>query len=286
VFERFTDKARRAVVLAADEARLLGHDHIGTEHILLGILSEGGGIGASALTSLGITLEAARTHVATTAGRGSATPEHIPFTTRAKRSLELALREALQLRCDYIGTEHIVLGLIHDDKATGAQTLTGLGADLGAVRQRVIELLPRRRSAAQAPVRGGPRLHLGQDEVTDMSIQLADLTLRLAAIERWVGMTPDVTDLDAEISRIRAEKEAAIDAHEFRRAEELSDTETELLVDRDVRAREWTSRPSLAAELAQLRAEVARLSSALRAHGVGPGAGDHSASDGGRPGEA
>ena len=272
MFERFTDKARRAVVLAADEARLLGHDHIGTEHILLGILSEGGGNAASALTSLGITLEAARTQVATTAGRGPAPPEHIPFTTRAKRSLELALREALQLGYDYIGTEHILLGLIHDDKAAGAETLTGLGADLGAVRQRVIELLPRRRSVPRpAPVRGAPRLHIGQDE--DTTARLDALTLRLAAVERWVGMKPDVTDLDADISRVRREKEAAIDAREFRRAEQLSDTETELLVDRDARSREWTSRPSLAAEMAELRAEVARLRAALRAQGIEPGAG-------------
>lgn len=273
MFERFTDKARRAVVLAADEARLLGHDHIGTEHILLGILNEGGGIAASALTSLGITLEAAREQVAATAGRGPAPAARIPFTTRAKRSLELALREALQLGYDYIGTEHVLLGLIHDDKSNGAQTLAGLGADLGAVRQRVIELLPRRsRSALRAQVRGAPRLHLGQAE--DTAARLDALTLRLAAIERWVGMKPDLTDLDAEVSRVRREKEAAIDAHDFRRAEELSDAETELLVDRDTRSREWTSRPSVAAEMADLRAEVARLRAELRAHGIDPGGGD------------
>lgn len=271
MFERFTDKARRAVVLAADEARQLGHDHIGTEHILLGILNEGAGIAASALTSLGITLDSARAQVAATVARGAAPPERIPFTTRAKRSLELALREALQLGYDYIGTEHILLGVIHDDKSTGAQALTGLGADLGAVRQRVIELLPRRRSTPRATVRGGPRLHLGQDE--DTVARLDALTLRLAAVERWVGMKPDLTDIDADISRVRREKEAAIDAHDFRRAEELSDSETELLVDRDARSREWTSRPSLAAEMAELRAEVARLRSALRPHGVDPGAG-------------
>jgi len=269
MFERFTDKARRAVVLAADEARLLGHDHIGTEHILLGILNEGAGIAASALTSLGITLEAVRAQVATTAGPGPAPPEHIPFTTRAKRSLEMALREALQLGYDYIGTEHILLGLIHDDKAAGAETLTGLGADLGAVRQRVIELLPRRRSAPRAPLQGGPRLHLGQDQ--DTTARLDALTLRLAVVERWAGLKPDVTDLDADISRIRREKEAAIDAHDFRRAEDLSDTETELLIDRDATAREWTERPPLAAEVAELRAEVARLRTVLRAHGIDPG---------------
>jgi hypothetical protein len=282
MFERFTDKARRAVVLAADEARLLGHDHIGTEHILLGILSEGGGIAASALTSLGITLEAARAEVALIAGPGPAPPEHILFTTRAKRSLELALREALQLGYDYIGTEHILLGLIHDDKATGAETLTGLGADLGAVRQRVIELLPRHRSEPRAPVQGGPRLHIGQDE--DTTARLDALTLRLAAVERWVGMKPDVTDLDADISRVRRDKEAAIDAHEFRRAEELSDTETELLVDRDARSREWASRPSVAAEVAELRAEVVRLRSALRAQRAGPDAGDGGVGGGGPSG--
>jgi ATP-dependent Clp protease ATP-binding subunit ClpC len=261
MFERFTDKARRAVVLAADEARLLGHDHIGTEHILLGILSEGGGIAASALTSLGLTLEAARTQVAATAGPGPAPPAHIPFTARAKRSLEQALREAIQLGYDYIGTEHILLGVIHDDKTSGAQALAGLGADLGAVRQRVIELLPRRRSTPRAVVRGRPRVQLGQDEDT---AALDALAVRMAAVERWVGMQPDLTDTDAEISRVRREKEAAIDAHDFRRAEDLSDTETELLVDRDAKSREWSSRPSLAAEIAELRAEVARLQAQLR----------------------
>jgi Clp amino terminal domain, pathogenicity island component len=266
MFERFTDKARRAVVLAADEARLLGHDHIGTEHILLGILSEGGGIAASALTSLGITLEAARGQIAGTAAPGPAPPAHIPFTTRAKRSLELALREALQLGYDYIGTEHILLGVIYDDKASGAQALAGLGADLGAVRQRVIELLPRRRSAPRAVVRGGPRLRIGQDE--DTAARLDALAVRLAAVERWVGMQPDLTHTDAEISQVRREKEAAIDAHDFRRAEELSDAETELLVDRDARSREWTLRPSLAAELAELRADVARLQSALHGRSI------------------
>ena len=272
MFERFTDKARRSVVLAQEEARLLGHDHIGTEHILLGILREGGGIAASALTSLGITLEAAREQITATAGRGPGQSERIPFTGPAKRSLELALREALQLGYDYIGTEHILLGLIHDDKAMGARTLVGLGADLGAVRQRVIELLPgRSRSRPRSPVQGGPRLHLGQDE--DTVARLDALTLRLAAVERWAGMKPDLTDLDADISRLRREKEAAIDAHDFRRAEELSDTETELLVDRDTRSREWTTRPSLAAEVAELRAEVTRLRSALQAHGADPGAG-------------
>jgi hypothetical protein len=268
MFERFTDKARRAVVLAADEARLLGHDHIGTEHILLGILNEGGGIAASALTSLGISLEVAREQVAATAGQGPAPPAHIPFTTRAKRCLELALREALQLGYDYIGTEHILLGLIHDDKSGGAQTLAGLGADLGAIRQRIIELLPRRsRSTPRAQVRA-PRLHLGQDQ--DSAARLDALTLRVAAIERWVGMKPDLTDMDAEISRIRREKEAAIDAHDFRHAEELSDTETGLLVDRDTLSREWTARPSAAAELADLRAGLAQLRAELPAHGSDP----------------
>jgi Clp amino terminal domain, pathogenicity island component len=281
MFERFTDKARRAVVLAADEARLLGHDHIGTEHILLGILNEGAGIAASALTSLGITLEAARIQVAATARSGAAPPEHIPFTAQAKRSLELALREALQLGYDYIGTEHILLGLIHDDKASGAQTLAGLGADLSAVRQRVIELLPRHRNPPRASMRGGQRLRLGQE--SDTAARLDALTLRLAAVERWIGIRPDATDLDAEISRVRREKEAAIDSHDFRRAEELSDTETGLLVDRDARLREWTSRPSLAAEMAELRAEVERLRSPLRAQGAEPDAGDGGAAGGGGP---
>ena len=142
VFERFTDRARRVVVLAQEEARLLDHNYIGTEHILLGLIHEGDGVAARVLESLGISLTDVRAEVEEVVGHGSKAPSgHIPFTPRAKKVLELSLREALQLGHNYIGTEHILLGLIREGEGVAAQILVNLGADLSGARQRVIELL-------------------------------------------------------------------------------------------------------------------------------------------------
>jgi len=142
VFERFTDRARRVVVLAQEEARLLNHNYIGTEHILLGLIHEGEGVAAKSLESLGISLEAVRAQVEEIIGHGGSAPSgHIPFTPRAKKVLELSLREALQLGHNYIGTEHILLGLIREGEGVAAQVLVKLGADLSRVRQQVIQLL-------------------------------------------------------------------------------------------------------------------------------------------------
>jgi ATP-dependent Clp protease ATP-binding subunit ClpC len=142
LFERFTDRARRVVVLAQEEARLLNHNYIGTEHILLGLIHEGEGVAAKALESLGISLEKVRQQVEEIIGAGQSPPSgHIPFTPRAKKVLELSLREALQLGHNYIGTEHILLGLIREGEGVAAQVLVKLGADLGRVRQQVIQLL-------------------------------------------------------------------------------------------------------------------------------------------------
>ena len=142
MFERFTDRARRVVVLAQEEARLLNHSYIGTEHILLGLIHEGEGVAAKALESLNISLEAVRAQVEEILGQGGSSPSgHIPFTPRAKKVLELSLREALQLGHNYIGTEHILLGLIREGEGVAAQVLVKLGADLSRVRQQVIQLL-------------------------------------------------------------------------------------------------------------------------------------------------
>jgi len=142
LFERFTDRARRVVVLAQEEARLLNHNYIGTEHILLGLIHEGEGVAAKALESLGISLDKVRQQVEEIIGAGQSPPSgHIPFTPRAKKVLELSLREALQLGHNYIGTEHILLGLIREGEGVAAQVLVKLGADLGRVRQQVIQLL-------------------------------------------------------------------------------------------------------------------------------------------------
>ncbi|MET3421721.1 ATP-dependent Clp protease ATP-binding subunit ClpC [Actinoplanes tereljensis] len=142
MFERFTDRARRVVVLAQEEARMLNHNYIGTEHILLGLIHEGEGVAAKALESLGISLEGVRQQVEEIIGQGQQAPSgHIPFTPRAKKVLELSLREALQLGHNYIGTEHILLGLIREGEGVAAQVLVKLGADLNRVRQQVNQLL-------------------------------------------------------------------------------------------------------------------------------------------------
>ena len=142
MFERFTDRARRVVVLAQEEARELNHNYIGTEHVLLGLIHEGEGVAAKALESLGISLELVRGQVEEIIGQGGSTPSgHIPFTPRAKKVLELSLREALQLGHNYIGTEHVLLGLIREGEGVAAQVLVKLGADLPRVREQVIQQL-------------------------------------------------------------------------------------------------------------------------------------------------
>jgi ATP-dependent Clp protease ATP-binding subunit ClpC len=169
MFERFTDRARRVVVLAQEEARMLSHNYIGTEHILLGLIHEGEGVAAKALESLNISLEAVRAQVEEIIGQGQQAPSgHIPFTPRAKKVLELSLREALQLGHNYIGTEHILLGLIREGEGVAAQVLVKLGADLNRVRQQVIQLLSgyqgKETAAAGAPSEGAPSSSLVLDQ--------------------------------------------------------------------------------------------------------------------------
>ena len=169
MFERFTDRARRVVVLAQEEARMLNHNYIGTEHILLGLIHEGEGVAAKALESLGISLEAVRQQVEEIIGQGQQAPSgHIPFTPRAKKVLELSLREALQLGHNYIGTEHILLGLIREGEGVAAQVLVKLGADLNRVRQQVIQLLSgyqgKEPATAGGPAEGTPSSSLVLDQ--------------------------------------------------------------------------------------------------------------------------
>jgi len=167
VFERFSDPARRVVVVAQEEARLLGHNYIGTEHLLLGLLRDGTGVAARALESLEIRLEAVRLEVEAIIGHGDSAPSgHIPFTPRAKKVLELSLREAMELGHDHIGTEHILLGLIREGEGVAAQVLVRLGAELSRVRQQVIALVsgPAQgtpfASPARADARSGPRMRV------------------------------------------------------------------------------------------------------------------------------
>ncbi|CAN5649212.1 ATP-dependent Clp protease ATP-binding subunit [soil metagenome] len=169
MFERFTDRARRVVVLAQEEARMLNHNYIGTEHILLGLIHEGEGVAAKALESLGISLEAVRQQVEEIIGQGQQAPSgHIPFTPRAKKVLELSLREALQLGHNYIGTEHILLGLIREGEGVAAQVLGKLGADLNRVRQQVIQLLSgyqgKEAATSGGPAEGTPSTSLVLDQ--------------------------------------------------------------------------------------------------------------------------
>ena len=169
MFERFTDRARRVVVLAQEEARMLNHNYIGTEHILLGLIHEGEGVAAKGLEALGISLEAVRSQVEEIIGQGQQAPSgHIPFTPRAKKVLELSLREALQLGHNYIGTEHILLGLIREGEGVAAQVLVKLGADLNRVRQQVIQLLSgyqgKESVASGGPAEGTPSTSLVLDQ--------------------------------------------------------------------------------------------------------------------------
>ena len=149
MFEKFSDRARRVVVLSQEEARLLNHNYIGTEHILLGLVHEDEGVAARALKSLNIRLDAVRGEVEEIIGQGGSPPsDHIPFTPRAKKVLELSLREAIQLGHNYIGTEHILLGLVREGEGVACQVLVKLGADLPKVRARVLQLV------AESPGRG------------------------------------------------------------------------------------------------------------------------------------
>lgn len=144
MFERFTDRARRVVVLAQEEVRMLNHNYIGTEHLLLGLIHEGEGVACKALEALGVSLEGVRDQVEEIIGQGAQSPQgFLPFTPRAKKVLEFSLREALQLGHNYIGTEHILLGLIREGQGVAAQVLVKLGCELTRVRQEVVILLSR-----------------------------------------------------------------------------------------------------------------------------------------------
>ena len=175
MFERFTDRARRVIVLAQNEARSLDHDCVGTEHILLALVEEGTGVGARALEAMQISTATVREKVEEITGRGQVPPRkgHIPFTPAAKKVLEFSLREALQLGHTYIGTEHILLGLVREGDGVAGQVLAGLGADLNRTRQLVIEILTGRHQAEAAPVAG-----------EDLRDRLASVAARLALIER------------------------------------------------------------------------------------------------------
>jgi ATP-dependent Clp protease ATP-binding subunit ClpC len=204
MFEKFTERARQVIVLAQEEARMLNHNHIGTEHLLLGLIHEGQGVAARALESLGISLEDARQNVEEIIGRGQETPSgHIPFTPRAKKVLELSLRESQHLGHDYIGTEHILLGLIREGEGVAAQVLVTLGADLNRGRQQVLELLGGRgreeagetEAGGQPEAAGGgagmgPEMRIvgSPPQLAEILTRLRSIDVRLAAVERHLGL--------------------------------------------------------------------------------------------------
>jgi hypothetical protein len=265
MFERFTDRARGVLVRAQQEASALGHGHIGTEHFVLGLLAEPDSVAARALESLGVGLQSGRDRLTADVGRGPGQSGHLPFTPEAKRTLELSLREALQLGHDYIGTEHILLALVRDSATRGARMLTELGSTPEAVRQRVLEVAPAAGAGqAERITSGAGRLRTR----TGLFAGYGPLSSRLAALERWVGLIPDLAELDEQIAQVHRDTEAAIDAQEFRTAEALSDSEHELIAERDRRSRQRRPGPSLADQVARLQQEVDRLHEALRRHGI------------------
>ena len=242
MFQRFTDRARRVVVLAQEEARMLRHNYVGTEHLLLGLIHEGEGVAAGALESLGINREAVRQQVEEIIGPGqSPIVGPIPFTPRAKKAMELSLREALALGHHYIGTEHLLLALLREGQGVAAQVLTRLGADHAQVRERVLGLLT------------------GECEQQDLQGQLADLV-----------------DAAERLTQVRQQKEAAFDARDLKAAEALRDREKQLLADKLRLENQLTvgaAGQAILGENQRLRHELQRLRDLLRQHGIEPDSG-------------
>jgi len=214
MFERFTERSRRVVVLAQEESRLLGHNYIGTEHLLLGLLAEQEGVAARALESLNVTLEAAREQVLVIIGPGQQHPSgHIPFTPRAKKILELSLREALTTGSEVIDTRHLLLGLIDEGDGVGAQILQRLGATTQAVREAVTTLADSE-PAAEATEAPGPQpravsmarqLRIRVDALDEVKDLLAGIDRRLSAIERHLGIDAGQEEPPAAAAEAEAE---------------------------------------------------------------------------------
>jgi ATP-dependent Clp protease ATP-binding subunit ClpC len=298
MFGRFTDEARRVLDLALDEARTLNSNRIGTEHILLGLVQERDGIAAEALDSVGISLDAVRQQIQEITGQGqeAPAPSHQQYTLRAKRALDLSLREALQLGHHHIGTEHILLGLLRDGEGPAAQVLIELGADLMLVRQHVLGLLDDAAGGgdagdagdAESGARGSePKVGLpgsgpaGAGDggtaaegrmLTEILGRIEAMDARLSAVEQQLGGGPDVSELDRQIAQARQDKESAAGAEDYEHAAALRDAERQLVADRAGRQKEWAAAhpdlPSLAEGLHMLSDEVGRLRGLLSQQGT------------------
>jgi ATP-dependent Clp protease ATP-binding subunit ClpC len=221
MFERFTDRARRVVVLAQEESQRLSHNYIGSEHLLLGLLAEREGVAARALESLNVTLTAAREQVEEIIGPGQQTPRgHIPFTPRAKKILELSLREALTMGSEVIDTEHLLLGLIDEGDGVGAQILQQRGATAQAVREAVARLISAEPEAAEMTGPGsepravsvGRRVLTRVDALTEVRDLLASIDRRLSAIERHLGIDAGREEPPAGAAEAEAEAESEAEA--------------------------------------------------------------------------
>jgi ATP-dependent Clp protease ATP-binding subunit ClpA len=276
MFQRFTDQARRVVTLAQEEARMLRHNRIGTEHILLGLIQVDDGIAAASLEALGISRAAVREQVEEIIGTGRwAPPVNIPYAPQAKRVLDMSLREALALGHHTIGTEHILLGLIREGESPAARVLASLGAELGLVRQQVLELL---QDTPDEEPDSAPRsvpADAGERGLLSEAIaRFESIDSRLSAVEQRVGTGPDVGDLDQQIAHARREKESAARAEDYETAAALRDRERMLLAEKASRQQEWATAqldlPSLAEGLHRLSNEVERLRRLLIQQGIEP----------------
>ncbi len=289
MFERFTNQSRRVVVLAQEEARMLDHNYIGTEHLLLGLLHEGRGSAARALEAMDVTLGAARDQVVAIIGRGKEEPSgHIPFTPRAKKSLELSLREALQLGDGYIGTGHLLLGVIHQGDNVAVKILGNLGADLKDLRARVTQELrdhPEEGQGVPSAERERQQLRvLMRSEVRGLLDTIDD---RLGAIERRLGITRPVSaalrSLEERIAQVRRDKEAAIDVQDFGQAAVLRDTEKQLIEERARVEQETAAEAEGAGDTAPEDADAG--ADAQASAGAEPGAGSDAEPGAGSDGE-
>jgi prophage maintenance system killer protein len=248
MFTRFTDRARRVVALAQDEARELGHNYIGTEHLLLGLLREGEGVAALVLESLGISLAEVRDQVEDIIGRGQGGhPGHIPFIPRAKKVLELALREALQLGHHYIGTEHLLLALLREGEGIAEQVLAAHGVGYAQVRERVLSVLA---------------------EVGEQ----ADPKTRLVRLP----VPADIATAAEQLDQVRRQKKAAFDAGDPEAAATLREREKQLRADKLRLEQRWNAGvdvPAVIAENQRVHRELDRLRALLHQHGIEPSGG-------------
>ena len=282
MFERFTDRARRAMALAQEEAQR-HHSGVGTEHLLLGLIQEGEGVAAKALEALGISLETVSQQIQEIIGPAKPPPSgHSRFSPRAKQVLKLSLREALQLGHHYIGTEHLLLGLMREGEGVAAQVLVKLGADLSGVRQQVIQLLQGYQGQEEpeagrtAPRPGGARpgrARPGQPgTLAEILRGVESIDSRLSAMEQSVGAGPEVRDLEEQIAQAARDKESAASAEDYERAAQLRDRKRQLLAEKSARQAEWAAAhldlSSLAEGLHRVGDEVRQLRELLRRRGA------------------